>query len=276
MRTGDDLMDSQQTIDSDSLPRRPRAHVLEDLSRRHVESILPDEWVCRVEHQDYGIDMRVEMVAGEAVTGLEFSIQLKATDRLKVNKGDVVHRCKVSAANYYLARPEPVIYLVYDAQEEVAYWLWIKPYLEALGEGRPAWRGQKTVGIRIPLTNRFEHSVIPGIAEVVYAWNRREVPEVDWDSSYVPAAPQVGAPDKPSELASRPSDLGLPALDIPALRARIQRLDAVEIQSLCLDYFPKVYDKFGPSPRRDEMINLLLDHCRRNPEEAAQLAELLS
>ena len=63
--------------------------------------------------------------------------------------------------------------------------------------------------------------------------------------------------------------------DLPALRARLQRLDAVSIESLCLDYFPAVYDTFSRGLRRDEMTNLLLDHCRRNPEAAAQLAVLL-
>jgi len=67
----------------------------------------------------------------------------------------------------------------------------------------------------------------------------------------------------------------LPAVDVAGLRVRLQRLDAVEIESLCLDHFPEVYDKFGRGLRRDEMINLLLDHCRRNPGDAARLAALL-
>ncbi|MDY7079751.1 MAG: hypothetical protein SXV54_22930 [Chloroflexota bacterium] len=58
------------------------------------------------------------------------------------------------------------------------------------------------------------------------------------------------------------------------LRGHLQRLDAVEIESLCLDHFPDVYDKFARGLRRDEMLNLLLDHCRRKPEEAARLAAL--
>lgn len=66
-----------------------------------------------------------------------------------------------------------------------------------------------------------------------------------------------------------------PALDLPALRARLQRLDAVEIEALCLDHFPAVYDKFGRGLRRDEMLNLLLDHVRRNPADAPRLAALL-
>ena len=63
-------------------------------------------------------------------------------------------------------------------------------------------------------------------------------------------------------------------VDVPALRARLQRLDAVEIESLCLDHFPVVYDKFTRGLQRGEMINLLLDHCRRNPDDAVRLAKL--
>jgi hypothetical protein len=67
----------------------------------------------------------------------------------------------------------------------------------------------------------------------------------------------------------------LSSVDVPALRACLQRLDAVEIESLCLDHFPVVYDKFTRGLQRGEMINLLLDHCRRNPGDAVRLTVLL-
>jgi phosphoglycolate phosphatase-like HAD superfamily hydrolase len=60
-----------------------------------------------------------------------------------------------------------------------------------------------------------------------------------------------------------------------ALRRRLRRLDSVEIESLCLDHFPRVYDKLSRGLRRDEMINLLLAHCRRHPDDAKRLDELL-
>lgn len=64
-------------------------------------------------------------------------------------------------------------------------------------------------------------------------------------------------------------------VDLASLHAGLQRLDAVEIESLCLLHFPQVYDKFGRGLRRDETINLLLDHCRRYPQDAARLAALV-
>jgi hypothetical protein len=59
------------------------------------------------------------------------------------------------------------------------------------------------------------------------------------------------------------------------LRQMLQRLDDVELDALCLDHFPAVYDRFSRGLRRDEKINLLLNHCRRNPEDAARLTKLL-
>jgi len=79
----------------------------------------------------------------------------------------------------------------------------------------------------------------------------------------------------PSEAQPHRESPPAPAVDLPALRARLQRLDAVDIESLCLDHCPAVYDKFTRGLQRGEMINLLLDHCRRNPEAAARLAQLL-
>jgi hypothetical protein len=60
------------------------------------------------------------------------------------------------------------------------------------------------------------------------------------------------------------------------LRRRLRRLDSVEIESLCLDHFPRVYDKFARGLQRGEMINLLLVHCHRHPEDAKSLNDLLT
>ncbi len=66
-----------------------------------------------------------------------------------------------------------------------------------------------------------------------------------------------------------------PAPDLAGLRARLQRLDDVALDTLCMDHFPAVYDAFSRGLRRDEKLNLLLDYVRRHPEAAEQLAALL-
>ena len=59
------------------------------------------------------------------------------------------------------------------------------------------------------------------------------------------------------------------------LRQMLQRLDDVELDALCLDHFPAVYDRFSRGLRRDEKLNLLLDHCQRNHGDADRLVQLL-
>ena len=132
------------------------------------------------------------VVIGEQVTALEFSIQLKATDRLKTSADHVLHRCKVSSALYFLRRPEPVMYLVYDAQGETAYWLWVQPYLRELDDTRPGWRDQKTVQIRVPATNVLSSKSVPAIANAVQVWWARVVPAVGWD--YAPTSQAARRP----------------------------------------------------------------------------------
>lgn len=59
------------------------------------------------------------------------------------------------------------------------------------------------------------------------------------------------------------------------LRDLLASLDDPEIDQLCLLHFPSVYDKFSRGMRRDEKINVLLDHCRRYPEEGERLRGIL-
>jgi hypothetical protein len=165
----------------EQLPKRPRAHVLEELSFQHLRRILPSEWICRRVEDDYGLDVRVEIVAGEQVTAQEFSVQLKATDHLQTSGDDIVHRCKVTTAQYFLRRPEPVMYVVYSAQETTSYWLWVRLYLEQLDKTKPDWREKQSVQIRIPCVNRLTRRSIPSIADQVQTWWARVIPFIGWE-----------------------------------------------------------------------------------------------
>jgi len=126
-------------------------------------------------------------------------VQLKGTDHLRTSGEDVLHPCKVSTAEYFLHRPEPVMYVVYDAQEDTAYWLWVQPYLRGLDGASPGWRDRKEVQIRIPCANRLTREAVPEIAGYVQAWWARVMAVVGQE---YPASP-AGAP-RPFQL---PPDL---------------------------------------------------------------------
>ncbi|MBN1658438.1 MAG: SIR2 family protein [Anaerolineae bacterium] len=50
-----------------------------------------------------------------------------------------------------------------------------------------------------------------------------------------------------------------------------QRFDDPDLDAFCFDHFPEVYDRFSRGMRKDEKITLLLDHCRRLPEQYRRL-----
>lgn len=156
-------------------PTRTRDHVLETETEKYVQRFIPSEWLFEKEKHDYGIDLRVEITipsntvkhgkeeVASQVTGVYFSIQLKGTDKLFVNKErtHVSHKCKVSALNYYLSRPEPIIYLVYDAKADIAYWVFIQDYIR--GQKDNSWKNQESLTINIPIKNVFDKRSIEEI-----------------------------------------------------------------------------------------------------------------
>lgn len=124
-------------------------------------------------------------------------------------------------------------------------------------------RGQQ-VGTQINVAGDYIGPVLSGQFEGPIAVGGRDA--VDLRGSQ-------GAVIKPSGPVTQ--NFNAAPVDIATLRASLQHLDDVQLEALCLDYFPIVYDKFSRGMRRDERINLLLDYCRRNPEEAARLGSLL-
>lgn len=147
------------------LPKRTRKHVLEEESKRFVENIIPAEWSITKPDNDYGLDLQVEIVLNENVTGAVWSIQLKATDKIVYKDNHIIHRCKTSTLNYFLSRPERVIYLVYDAINKKAYWIWIQEYIR--NDLDKKWEDQETAMIRIPEGNIFDKTAVEEIKKRV-------------------------------------------------------------------------------------------------------------
>jgi hypothetical protein len=132
--------------------RRTREHVIADLSVNHVEKqcLLCGFSVERVRH-DYGIDLIVSTYNhhGESENG-NIRFQLKATDRLqRVAKGQfVAYRLERADLQSWLHEPLPVIFVVYDAPADRAYWLYVQAYFEKQ-PGFDLKKARATVTVRI-------------------------------------------------------------------------------------------------------------------------------
>ncbi len=118
--------------------KRPRTHVIADLSVNHVERhVLTCGFSAdRVEH-DYGYDLVMHSYNeyGEIESGFVF-IQVKATDSLQflADAETISFPLDRRDVALWLEELEPVILIVYDAQHDVAYWLYVQAYFERLAQ----------------------------------------------------------------------------------------------------------------------------------------------
>lgn len=65
-------------------------------------------------------------------------------------------------------------------------------------------------------------------------------------------------------------------VDTVTMRDRLNTmLDGADLDALCLDHFSSIYSKFSPGMRKDEKTTLLLDYCRRNPDQWNRLESLI-
>ncbi len=147
--------------------RRTREHVIADLSANHVE-----RFVLRAGHTversvyGYGIDLRMTTynASGEVEGGMVL-MQLKVIDSLAILKGQqsIAYRLKVADVRRWLEEPDPVILVVYDAQSDVAYWLYVQAHFEQLPSFDLA-RAGTTVTVRIPRENILDEAAIKTFA----------------------------------------------------------------------------------------------------------------
>lgn len=117
------------------MPKRPRAHQLETLSRTAFERSLPRSALFRTVAPDYGVDGIVEVFGdGGSATGDFFLVQLKSTDQENLTDALAI-TLKADTAKYYHNLVLPVLIVLYHAPSEQIYAKWYK---------RPEANGQQS------------------------------------------------------------------------------------------------------------------------------------
>ena len=107
------------------MPRRPKQHRLEDLSRVKFQSVLPERWVYRDKDKDYGIDGEVELFdETDKAQGYLFYVQLKATE--SEEKSSILNiDFNIETLKYYKKLDIPVLLARYSKLNDCFYTKWI-------------------------------------------------------------------------------------------------------------------------------------------------------
>lgn len=132
--------------------RRTRQHIIADLGAHHVEGyILRCGFTAERVSHDYGVDLFMFTYNADGEVENDFVLfQLKATDQLKwtSDQSAVVFRLDRADLDWWLAETFPVILVLYDAQTDVGYWLYIQAHFGQKKAPLPGWG--KSVTVQIP------------------------------------------------------------------------------------------------------------------------------
>ncbi len=142
---------------------RTRQHIIEDLGLNHIERqiLLTGNILRRFGDYDYGYDGMIETFneRGEA-DNPTLKIQLKSTDVIQFsaqNEGFIIDLSKRDL-ELWLKSLVPVLIILYDAQQEIAYFVDLQSYFN---ENRIALKNvSKFVRIFLPPTSVFNKSAI--------------------------------------------------------------------------------------------------------------------
>jgi hypothetical protein len=134
------------------MPKRPRAHVIEDLARAHLLKACSSlDWTVEFLNKDYGEDALVRIFEFENATPWAFYVQLKSTDNLEtyvVDDGDAIsYPIKADHAEHWNRFWEPVILVVYDARSNTSYWEIVQDFLK---RRKNAIATSGTLSVRVP------------------------------------------------------------------------------------------------------------------------------
>jgi Domain of unknown function (DUF4365) len=140
--------------------RRTREHIIADLSVHHVEGvILRQGWTVEKFWHDYGYDLAMYTYNEQGEPEAEnILFQLKATDNLTSHEVQAGISWTVDVRDLRLWHDEtmPVILVVYDATEEVAYWVLISDIIKQ----RENWESHSYVNAVIPKENKLDNSAL--------------------------------------------------------------------------------------------------------------------
>lgn len=114
--------------------RRTRQHFIEDLGFNYVEkqALLGRCTMQRITH-DYGLDAEIHTYEenGEVEIG-PIHLQIKSTDKMKLLKTrkEFAFDLAKSDLEFWLATHFPVIIILYDAKNDIGYFLYLRDYFQ--------------------------------------------------------------------------------------------------------------------------------------------------
>lgn len=140
--------------------KRPKAHILEEESRRSLRNSLPSEWEIIDLIPDYGLDIEITLTENEEVTNNVIKVQIKATENTVNSRKRLSFRIETKYLKYYESYPLPVFIFFYYKSVDSFYYIFAQDYInKQLSSMHPNWRKQKTTSILLSPNLKLDNNV---------------------------------------------------------------------------------------------------------------------
>ncbi len=149
------------------MPKRPRAHVIEDLARAHLSKACSSlAWTVEFLNKDYGEDALVRIFESEKATPWAFYVQLKSTDNFDAYLVDGGHAISypitTDHAKNWKHFWQPVLLVVHDTSSNTSYWEIIQDFLQRRKNPNIT---SASLSVKIPTDNILDEEGLRRIAK---------------------------------------------------------------------------------------------------------------
>ncbi|MBD1364831.1 DUF4365 domain-containing protein [Mucilaginibacter sp. ZT4R22] len=149
-------------------PIRHGNHSLEETSVVFFRQYLPADWNVNSIDRDYGQDMNIEIAEHGSYRGLEFIVQLKASQASNELNGNERQSLNVSTYNYLWDNLRVVLLVKYIESEKEAYYILLKDVPEPN-------QNQESLTVYLPRTNKLSQINWDEITEYVRLITYRKI-----------------------------------------------------------------------------------------------------
>lgn len=111
--------------------KRPTQHIIETISHRIFEDLIPVEWVIREIKPDYGIDYLIEVFKSGQSTGITFFVQLKGSEQ-EIKNDTFEKQFGVDNLKYYASLALPVLIVCVSTTTKQSWGIWANKLIKSL------------------------------------------------------------------------------------------------------------------------------------------------
>lgn len=154
---------------------RTRAQQIGSEGQRLVEYVIASSkaWIARAQDEDYGVDLEAELAIPN-VSGQLLKIQIKASERVPINKRGVSFVLDHALVAYADVCRVPIIHVRVDLRRERAWYLWLQRWLlEQRRRGIGLTELPNRISVGVPESNTLE-SGLKGELQEIARWSTNE------------------------------------------------------------------------------------------------------